>query len=325
MSEWHIFRGTNVPHGGIDRLPPPPPWRDFGSASEKGRAAFPADALQVEMVNAALYLRRPLLVTGKPGSGKSSLAEAVARELGLGEVLRWNINSRTTLDDGLYSYDAVGRLREAGVGRGQKGKKPVTEPGEERIGHYIRLGPLGTAIATSLPERPRVLLIDEIDKSDIDLPNDLLHSLEEGEFEIPELKRIAAVTPNVKVLTADRRQDVWESIPAGRVRGRAFPFVILTSNGERVLPPAFFRRCLRLDLTDPTEDRLRSIVAAHLGGLDKPLLDDLVKKFLDKQKTGVVATDQLLNALFLVDRGRLPEGDERKRLEGVLLRELEER
>lgn len=125
------------------------------------------------MVNAALYLRRPLLVTGNPGTGKTSLAYSVAYELDLGEVLYWPITTRTTLKDGLYNYDAVGRLQDA---------KLNPDDSLNRIGKYITLGPLGTALLPS--ERPRVLLIDEIDKSDVDLPNDLLHVFENGEYTI---------------------------------------------------------------------------------------------------------------------------------------------
>jgi MoxR-like ATPase len=317
MNNWHIFTGSHVPHDGLKQLPPPPPWRDYTKKAEQP-GKFQSDDRQVEVVNAALYLRRPILVTGSPGSGKSSLAYAVANELKLGEVLRWNINSRSTRDEGLYSYDAIARLRDT---------NPNAPPSEERIGEYIRLGPLGTAIALSEPKRPRVVLVDEIDKSDIDLPNDLLHVLEDGEFEIPELKRIALRTGPVKVQGADREQPTEVVVTGGKIQGRGFPFVLLTSNGERELPPAFFRRCLRLDLDPPKDEnernkRLRAIVAAHLGALDEAMLTDLLRKFLDKQKTGTLATDQLMNALFLIDRGKLPEGEERKRLEAILLREL---
>ncbi|MFM6859063.1 MAG: MoxR family ATPase, partial [Dolichospermum sp.] len=127
------------------------------------------------------------------GTGKTSLAYAVAYELGLGEVLHWPITTRTTLKDGLYSYDAIGRLQDAK----DKDKDNLAE-----IGKYINLGSLGTALLPS--EKPRVLLIDEIDKSDIDLPNDLLHIFEEGEFEIPVLRRIDDKIAQVEVQTADK-------------------------------------------------------------------------------------------------------------------------
>src|SRR5262249_15133431 len=159
---------------------------------------------EVELVNAALYLRRPLLVTGKPGTGKSTLVNAVAYELGLGPVLSWSITSRSTLQEGLYRYDAIARLQQASLvdrlrQSGQEGRTTETDQDDRDtesaandptdIGQFIRLGPLGTALLPA--ERPRALLIDEIDKSDIDLPNDLLHVFEEGRFEIPELVRTA--------------------------------------------------------------------------------------------------------------------------------------
>jgi hypothetical protein len=147
--------------------------------------------------NAALYLRRPLLLTGSPGAGKSTLAHAVAYELGLGRVLHWPIVSRSTLQDGLYRYDAIARLQDNQIAA-HSGTAP---PGG--IGSYIRLGPLGTALLPTA--KPRVLLIDELDKSDIDLPNDLLNVMEEGEYGIPELERLAEREPQVDVLRHQRR------------------------------------------------------------------------------------------------------------------------
>src|SRR5262249_51195672 len=155
------------------RLPDPPTWRDFHarrSRQTRGKNYKPSDR-EVEMVNAALYLRRPLLITGNPGSGKSSLAYSVAWQLNLGNVLWWPINSRSTLQEGLYNYDALGRLRDLNIEKIESdqdddgdGKTAEKRSAAERMGRYIRLGPLGTALYGG--EKPRVLLIDEIDKSD---------------------------------------------------------------------------------------------------------------------------------------------------------------
>jgi MoxR-like ATPase len=281
---------------------------------------------EIEVVNAAIYLRRPVLVTGKPGSGKSSLAYSVAYELGLGPVLRWSINSRSTLGQGLYQYDALARLHDANLegprGAGGAEVRTADRDSNAGIGRYIRLGPLGTALLAR--EQPRVLLIDGIDKSDIDLPNDLLHVLEEGEYEIPELVRNSGGARDVMVLPHDGRGDADRApIVAGRVRCRAFPIVIVTSSGERDLPITFYRGCLRLDIADADEVLLRRIVDAHLGDLDTRFVGDLIARVMaGRRGGGTVATDQLLNALFLLSRDRPPQDYEREAVLGLLLREL---
>ncbi|AEW97215.1 MULTISPECIES: AAA family ATPase [Streptomycetaceae] len=288
--DWRLFTGD----GRVRRVefPEPPPWRRFGPA----RATPPARPYligpgEADVVNAALHLRRPLLVTGHPGTGKSSLAHAVAHELDLGRVLTWPVNSRSTLQDALYRYDAIGRLRETSLRRDRG--EPDGDPG---IGSFVRLGPLGTALVPA--ERPRVLLVDELDKGDVDLPNDLLAVFEEGEFEIPELARLPREQERVEVLADDPDA---EPVPVvrGRVRCSAFPVVVITSNGERDFPPAFLRRCVRLDLPDPDERRLREIVAAHLGEEALAGVDDLLEEFLSRRASRELATDQLLNAVFL--------------------------
>ncbi|NEP34858.1 MULTISPECIES: MoxR family ATPase [unclassified Moorena] len=284
-NSWKIFRGTpEQPHNEIERLPEPPSWRKFDK-KERG-TTYQTRPEEIELVNAALYLRRPLLVTGKPGTGKTSLAYAVAQELQLGEVLRWNITTRSHLQQGLYSYDAIGRLQDA-QGRG---KDNLAE-----IGKYIQLGPLGTALLPST--YPRVLLIDEMDKSDIDLPNDLLTIFEEGEFDIPELTRISDQFPDIVVKTWDNQTT---TIPRGKVTCEAFPFVVLTSNGEREFPPAFLRRCLRLDLREPNEEELAAIVKAHLGLDTLEQAEPIIETFLKQRDKGDLATDQLLNAIYLL-------------------------
>ena len=193
-------------------------------------------------VNAALYLRRPLLVTGRPGSGKTSLAYAIAYELKLGPVLMWPITARSTLQEGLYQYDAIARLQDAQLSQTSTARRRDRRHRRSRrnIGQYIRLGPVGTAFYPS--QRPRVLLIDEIDKSDINLPNELLNLFEEGEFDVPELVRLAKQGDQQQAVQSADGLDVI--LRGGKVRCGAFPFIIMTSNGERDFPPAFYRRSL---------------------------------------------------------------------------------
>jgi MoxR-like ATPase len=198
------------------------------------------------------------------------------------------------LRSGLYEYDAVGRAQYA-IGRDNGGTAPS-------VGDFIRLGALGTALLGY--ERPRVLLVDELDKSDVDLPNDLLHIFENGEFTIPELVRIRRFEPHVSVYTDD--PDHQAEIRDGRVRCRAFPIVIITSNGEREFPPAFLRRCLQLELAAPTADDLAAMIHAQL-----PMFADaqreLITDFLNRPADDALARDQLLNATFLTALGAYAE------------------
>jgi MoxR-like ATPase len=299
MHDWFIYTGAPGARSDIGRLPAPPPWRVFDgepvtrapeeSSPETHRAiTYRPDPDAVEQVNAALYLRRPLLVTGRPGTGKSSLAYAVARELDLGPVLYWPITSRVSVRDGLYSYDPLTRLYKASLLPGSGATEEDID-----VGRYIRLGPLGTAL---LPySRPRVLLIDEIDKGDIDFPNDLLTIFEKGEYEIPELLRAGAGDSPVSTSDGDQRV----VLRSGRVRCRAFPFVVMTSNGEREFPPAFLRRCVTVELAEPDRAKLREIVGAHLADLADDC-HDLIDLFLSRRDVGQLATDQLLHAVYLV-------------------------
>lgn len=307
-SDWKIFLGNNTPHDDIEtKFLKAPLWRRFDeNADERRGRNFRVRPEMIEMVNAALYLRRPLLITGKPGVGKSSLIYAVAHELNLGKVLRWPITSRATLRDGLYRYDAVGRLQRSQI-----------EGAQPNIGEHLSLGPLGTALLPA--DKPRALLIDEIDKSDFDLPNDLLDVFEEGQFPIPELERLAEETVEIKDYN---RNPV--TITKGRVRCRQFPFVVMTSNGERDFPAPFLRRCLRLDMQEPNRDQLEDIVKAHFDNKLPPGTKELIDEFLSRIETRkALATDQLLNAVFLVAGEELASEEERKRVIEALLRQLE--
>lgn len=192
-------------------------------------------------VNAAIVLEKPLLIKGEPGTGKTELAEAVARHLGT-ELIAWHIKSTTKAQQGLYEYDAVARLRDSQLG----------DPRVGEIGHYIRRGKLWLAFTAD--QRP-VLLIDEIDKADIEFPNDLLQELDRMEF------------------------DVYET--GERVKACQRPVVIITSNNEKELPDAFLRRCFFHYIRFPDKAEMQAIVKLHYPDLKESLLAEAMDLFFE--------------------------------------------
>jgi MoxR-like ATPase len=243
-------------------------------------------------VNAAIVLERPLLVKGEPGTGKTVLAEEIAGALGA-PLLTWHVKSTTKAQQGLYEYDAVSRLRDSQLG----------DPRVSDIANYIRRGKLWEAFAA--PERP-VLLIDEIDKADIEFPNDLLLELDRMEFHVYETGET--------------------------VRAAKRPIVIITSNNEKELPDAFLRRCFFHYIRFPDPDTMAAIVEVHYPGIKRRLVEEALRLFFEVREVPGLkkkpSTSELLDWLKLLlseDIGpeQLRERDPRKLippLHGALLK-----
>ncbi len=306
MTDWHVWRDEEGDETRfMEELAKPPPWRDRDEPErlvDRQAPALSADKLRRaenwvavneadtrNAVNMALLLRRPLLVRGKPGLGKSTLALHLALRLGLGRPLRWEIGSRTTLADGLYRYDAVGHLaamRRWEIG-GVRGDAP-------RLDRFVTLGPLGTAMLPT--SRPRLLLVDELDKASYDLPNDLLHVLEEGGFVIGELIR----EPESTAVAPFDAQSVDDRVPVGadgRIATWRWPVVVITSNDEREFPEAFLRRCVQHDLVLPDDDEARiQVTAAAVRawfGASAEDVEDFVARFEEAPIDRILAAYQL--------------------------------
>jgi MoxR-like ATPase len=221
-------------------------------------------------VNAAITLQRPLLVKGEPGTGKTMLAEEVAQALGL-PLLQWHIKSTTKAQQGLYEYDAVSRLRDS-----QLGDEKVKD-----IHNYIVKGVLWQAFTA---EQPVALLIDEIDKADIEFPNDLLRELDRMEFYCYETREM--------------------------VRARHRPLVFITSNNEKELPDAFLRRCFFHYIRFPDAETMKNIVEVHFPGLKQELLASAMKTFYDVRNLPGLkkkpSTSELLDWLKLLMAEDIP-------------------
>jgi len=205
----------------------------------EGTSGYIAGEELAAAVNVAVALERPLLVRGEPGTGKTLLAEAVAEALGM-ELLVWGVKSTTRAQDGLYVYDTVQRLYDSQFGDG--------DPAD--IARYIRLGRLGESFAA--PERV-VLVIDEIDKADLEFPNDLLWELDRMSFHIPETGRTVSAVHR--------------------------PVVIITSNAEKELPDAFLRRCVFHYISFPAPEQMEAIVRVHHPDLDDALIGAAMEAF----------------------------------------------
>ena len=221
-------------------------------------------------VNAAITLKRPLLVKGEPGTGKTMLAEEVAQALNM-PLLQWHIKSTTKAQQGLYEYDAVSRLRDSQLG----------DPRVKDIENYIVKGVLWQAFTA---EQPVALLIDEIDKADIEFPNDLLRELDRMEFYCYETRQI--------------------------IRAQHRPLVFITSNNEKELPDAFLRRCFFHYIQFPDPETMRQIVAVHFPTLKKDLLTAAMKTFFDIRKLPGLkkkpSTSELLDWLKLLVAEDIP-------------------
>lgn len=206
-----------------------------------GSNTYVASKELIDAVNVATALEKPLLIKGEPGTGKTMLAEAIAEATGK-KLFIWNIKSTTKAQDGLYTYDTIQRLYDSQFG----------EAGVDDIAHYIKLGKLGEAFKE---DEQVILLIDEIDKADLEFPNDLLWELDRMEFYIHETKET--------------------------VKAKTRPVVIITSNAEKELPDAFLRRCIFHYINFPDKAEMDEIVRVHFENIDENLLEAAMKAFYD--------------------------------------------
>ena len=241
-------------------------------------------------VNVAIALQKPLLIKGEPGTGKTMLAKAVANSLGK-ELIIWNIKSTTKAQDGLYMYDTIQRLYDGQFG----------EEGVDDIAHYIKLGKLGEAFKS---EEQVVLLIDEIDKADLEFPNDLLWELDQMEFYIHETKET--------------------------VKAKHRPIVIITSNAEKELPDAFLRRCIFHFIEFPNKELMEEIVKTHYPNVEQNLLNAAMDVFYEIRGMREVrkkpSTSELIDWINALQLGGIPFDTIKKNLPfiGVVVKKDED-
>lgn len=205
----------------------------------KGSQDYVASQELLQAANIAMALEKPLLIKGEPGTGKTMLAQAISQALGK-DLIIWNIKSTTKAQDGLYVYDVVQRLYDSQFG----------SQGVDDIAKYVRLGKLGDAFTA---DKQVILLIDEIDKADLEFPNDLLWELDRMEFYIPET--------------------------GATIKAKQRPVVIITSNAEKELPDAFLRRCVFHYIEFPDRELMAEIVKTHFPDLEQTLLDQVLEAF----------------------------------------------
>ena len=241
-------------------------------------------------VNVAIALQKPLLIKGEPGTGKTMLAQAISEAFNK-ELIIWNIKSTTKAQDGLYVYDTVQRLYDSQFG----------SEGVDDIKKYIKLGKLGEAFSR---EQPPVLLIDEIDKADLEFPNDLLWELDQMEFYIPETKET--------------------------VRAKKRPIVIITSNAEKELPDAFLRRCIFHYIAFPDKKMMTKIINAHFDNIEDNLLEQVLETFYMIREVGGIqkkpSTSEVLDWIQALQIGGMDPKKIKKELpfSGVLLKKNED-
>lgn len=246
-----------------------------------GGQRYIADDALMDDVNAAIALGRPLLVRGEPGTGKTRLAHAIAESLGK-RLLTWHVKSTSTAQEGRYHYDVVQRLNDSRFAE-------IDGVDVSDIRRYIRMGVLGQAFTA---DEQVVLLIDEIDKADVEFPNDLLRELDEMAFSVPELDET--------------------------VSARNRPITIITSNAERELPDAFLRRCVFHYIRFPEPSRIRRIVSAHMPDLEEELVNAAVVRFYDLRRVQGLrkkpSTSELLDWLLVLARAGVRPAEIAKRM-----------